>query len=115
MKREIKKIDATGKVLGRLASQIAIFLQGKHKENFDPKKDGGDFVIVKNIEKMKITGQKMEKKRYFRHSGFPGGLKEIQLKEILKKNPSEVLIRAVSGMLPKNRLRKRMLKRLKFE
>lgn len=115
MKRETYLIDAKGKVLGRLASKIAILLQGKHKENFDPAKDMGDFVVVKNVEKMKITGQKLEKKKYYRHSGYIGGLKEIKMKEIFKKDPKKVLIEAVSGMLPKNRLRKKRLKRLKFE
>jgi large subunit ribosomal protein L13 len=115
MKRKTHTIDATGKVLGRLASEIAILLQGKHKPDFVPYKDMGDFVIVKNVEKMKITGEKMEKKKYFSHSGYLGGGKEIPLKQVFKENPSKVLKRAVFGMLPKNRLRKRKIKRLKFE
>ncbi len=115
MERKIHQIDATGKVLGRLATQIAIFLQGKHKPNFDPSKDMGDFVIVKNVDKMKITGRKLEQKKYYRHSGYLGHLKEIPLKKIFLQKPSEVLKRAVMKMLPKNKLRKKMIKRLKFE
>jgi large subunit ribosomal protein L13 len=115
MERETHIIDATGKALGRLASQIAIFLQGKQKPNFDPSKDMGDFVIVKNVEKIKFTGKKIKKKKYYFHSGYLGGLKELSLEEVFKKDPKKVLKMAVSGMLPKNRLGKRMLKRLKFE
>jgi large subunit ribosomal protein L13 len=113
--RQTHKIDATGKVLGRLASQIAILLMGKNKPNYDPSRDMGDFVIVKNVEKIKISGKKLEKEKYYRHSGYLGGLKEIPLKKIFKENPSQVLKKAVFGMLPKNRLRKKMIKRLKFE
>jgi large subunit ribosomal protein L13 len=115
MKREIHTIDANGKVLGRLASQIAILLMGKHKPNYDPSKDMGDVVIVKNIDKIKITGKKLEKEIYYRHSGYLGGLKEIPIKRIFEKNPSFLLKKAVYGMLPKNKLRKKMIKRLKFE
>jgi len=119
MERQIHTIDAAGKVLGRLASEIAILLRGKQKPNFEPSKDMGDFVIVRNVEKIKITGKKLEQKKYFRHSGYLGGLKEISLKKILKERvPSgsaEVLKRTVFGMLPKNRLRKKIIKRLRFE
>jgi len=115
MERKTHKIDATGKVLGRLASEIAILLQGKHKPNFDPSKDMGDFVIVKNVDKMKITGKKLEQKKYYCHSGYLGHLKEIPLEKLLSKNPAEVLKKAVMKMLPKNKLRKKMIKRLKFE
>jgi large subunit ribosomal protein L13 len=115
MKRETHTIDATGKVLGRLASQIAILLMGKQKPNYDPSKDMGDFVVVKNVEKIKITGGKMEKKKYYRHTKYLGGLKEIPLKKVFEKNPKEVLKRAVYGMLPKNRLRKKIIERLKIE
>lgn len=108
-------IDATGKVLGRLASEIASLLRGKHKTNFDPSKDMGDFVIVKNVDKIKITGKKFEQKKYFRHSGYLGGGREIPLSKIFKERPSEILKRAVWGMLPKNRLRRKLIKRLKFE
>lgn len=115
MERKTHIIDAKGEILGRLASKIAILLLGKQKPNYDPSKDMGDFVIVKNVEKMKISGKKLEKKVYFRHSGYLGGLKEIPLKSLFQKNPKEVLKKAVYGMLPKNRLRKRIIKRLKFE
>jgi large subunit ribosomal protein L13 len=115
MERKIYTIDATGKVLGRLASQIAILLRGKHKPNFDPSKDMGDIVVVKNVDKMKFTGKKLKKKIYRWHSGYLGGLKERTLEEMFKKDPKKVLKLAILGMLPKNRLRKRMIKRLKFE
>jgi large subunit ribosomal protein L13 len=115
MKREIHTIDAAGKALGRLASQIAILLMGKHKPNYDPSKDMGDVVIVKNVNKMKLTGKKLEKEIYYRHSGYLGGLKEIPIKRIFEKTPEFLLKKAVYGMLPKNKLRKRMIKRLKFE
>lgn len=115
MERKTHTIDATGEVLGRLASEIAVLLRGKHKTDFAPNKDAGDFVIVKNVEKIKITGKKIEKKKYYYHSGYLGGLKEIPLKKLLSERPTEVLKRAVSGMLPKNRLRAKMIRRLKFE
>lgn len=115
MKRQTHTIDASGKVLGRLASKIAILLQGKHKPNFQPQKDVGDFVVVKNVEKIRITGKKMEKKKYYRHSGFLGSLKETSLRELFNKNPNKVLKKAVWGMLPKNKLSRRQIKRLKFE
>jgi large subunit ribosomal protein L13 len=115
MERQIHKIDATGKVLGRLASQISILLRGKHKPNFDPSKDMGDVVVVKNVDKMRFTGNKKKIKMYRWHSGYIGGLKERTLEEMLKKDPREVLKLAVLGMLPKNRLRKKIIKRLKFE
>jgi len=114
VKRETHTIDATGKVLGRLASEIAVLLQGKHKPDFFPYKDMGDFVIVKNVDKLKITGRKLEAEKYFRHSGYPGGVKETLLKTLFKTKPQEVLRRAVLGMLPKNKLRAKMIKRLKF-
>ena len=115
MKRETHTIDATGKVLGRLASEIAVLLRGKHKPDFVPYKDMGDFVVVKNVGKLKITGKKMEQKKYFRHTGYLGGVKEVSLKTLFKANPSQVLKKAVLGMLPKNKLRVKMIKRLKIE
>jgi large subunit ribosomal protein L13 len=115
MERKIHTIDAKGKTLGRLAVQISFLLRGKHKRDFDPSKDMGDIVVVKNVDKLTFTGKKMEKKKYRWHSGFPGGLKEKTLKEIFKKDPKKVLKMAVLGMLPKNKLRKRMIRRLKFE
>ena len=115
MERKTHIIDATGKVLGRLASQIAILLRGKYKSNFVPYKDMGDFVVVKNVGKLKITGKKIEKKKYFRHTGYLGGLKEISLKRLFETNPGQVLKKAVLGMLPKTKLRAKQIKRLKIE
>lgn len=114
MDRQTHTIDATNKVLGRLAVQIAVLLRGKHKPNFVPYKNIGDFVVVKNIQGIKITGKKIEQKKYYRHSGHPGGLKEIPLKVMFKKNPAEVLRKAVFGMLPKTKLRTKQIKRLKI-
>jgi len=115
IERKTHIIDATGRVLGRLASQIAILLRGKHKPDFVPHKDMGDFVVVKNVKNIKITGKKIKQKKYYRHSGYLGGLKEIPLEKLFKERPEEVLRRAVYGMLPKNKLRERQIKRLKFE
>lgn len=115
MERKIHKIDASGRVLGRLATEIAILLRGKHKPDFLPYKDMGDFVIVKNVGKLKITGKKLEQKKYFRHSEYIGGVKEIPLKKLFKEKPREVLRKAVLGMLPKNKLRAKQIKRLKIE
>lgn len=115
MERKTHTIDATGKVLGRLATEIAVLLRGKQKSDFVPYRDMGDFVIVKNVSKLKITGKKIEQKKYFYHSGFLGGVKEVPLKKIFKTNPAEVLKKAVFGMLPKNKLRAEQIKRLKFE
>lgn len=115
MERKTHTIDATGKILGRLASQIAILLRGKQKPNFLPHKDMGDFVIVKNIKNLKFTGKKFEKKIYYHHTGYLGGLKETPLKKLFAKDPTKVLRKAVWGMLPKNKLRTRQIKRLKIE
>jgi len=115
MERKTHTIDATGKVLGRLATEIAILLRGKYKKDFVPYKDMGDFVVVKNVNKIKLTGKKMEKKIYYRHTGYLGGLKEISLKKLFKENPSQVLRKAVFGMLPKNKLRARQIKRLSIQ
>jgi len=115
IKREIHILDAKGKILGRLASEISILLRGKHKRNFDPSKDMGDIVVVKNVDKLRFSGKKIEKKKYRWHSGFPGGLKEKTLKDLFEKDPKKILKIAVLGMLPKNKLRKKIIKRLKFE
>jgi large subunit ribosomal protein L13 len=115
MERKTHIIDATGKVLGRLASEIAILLRGKHKPDFVPYKDMGDFVIVENINRLKFTGKKIEQKKYYRHSGYLGGLKEIPLKKLFTERPDEVLRKAVYRMLPKNKLREKMIKRLKIK
>ena len=112
MKREKHTIDATGIPMGRLAVEIAGLLRGKHKPSFTYNKDEGDFVEVKNIRDMKVTGKKMDKKLYRHHSGYIGGLKEIPMKKIWEKDPGQCLRTAVMGMLPKNKLRARMIKRL---
>lgn len=108
------KIDATDKILGRLASEIAKILQGKNKPDFRPEKSGEEIVEVINVNKIKFTGKKFKKKIYYHHSGYPGGLKKITLEELFKKDPKEVLKRAVFGMLPKNKLRKERIKRLRI-
>ncbi|MFA4998738.1 MAG: 50S ribosomal protein L13 [Candidatus Paceibacterota bacterium] len=115
IQRKKHTIDATDKVLGRLAAEIAGLIRGKGKVDFYPYKNMGDFVVIQNVGKIRVTGKKMEQKKYFRHSEYMGGVKETQLKFLFKKDPEEVLRRAVYGMLPKNRLRSEAIKRLKFE
>jgi len=113
--RQNHVIDATNKPLGRLATEIVIYLRGKQKPDFAPNKDSGDFVMVKNIKKVLFTGNKLSQKKYFIHTGFIGNDREQSMSEVFEKNPGEVLKRAVSGMLPKNKLRPIQIKRLKFE
>ena len=113
IKREWYVVDATGLTLGRLASQIASVLRGKHKPIFSPHMDCGDFVIVINAEKVRVTGDKLDQKMYYRHSGYPGGLKTISLRDQMKQHPDRVIRLAVRGMLPKNRLGRQMIKKLK--
>jgi large subunit ribosomal protein L13 len=108
------EIDATNKTLGRLASEIAKILQGKHKANFKAYQAGDEIVEVKNTDKMKISGKKLQQKIYYHYSGYPGNLKEVTLEELFKKDPNLVLKKAVLGMLPKNKLQKERIKRLKF-
>ena len=107
-------VDAKDKVLGRIATQIAMRLRGKHKPIFTPHADTGDFVIVVNADKIILTGKKWTDKSYYRHSGYPGGLKQTTAKEMLQKKPEEILRLAVRGMLPKNSLGRRQLKKLKI-
>lgn len=107
-------VDAQGKNLGRLASRIAVVLRGKNKAQFTPHIDTGDFVIVVNADKVAVTGRKLADKLYYRHSGYPGGLKMRTLGQMLEKRPTEVLRSAVKGMLPKNRLAARQLTKLKI-
>ena len=111
--REWYVVDATGKTLGRLASQVATILRGKHKPIYTPHVDCGDFVIVINADKIRVTGRKLDQKIYYRHSGYPGGLKQITLRDQLAKRPVRVVEHAVRGMLPKNRLGRKMFKKLK--
>lgn len=106
-------VDATGLTLGRLATQIATVLRGKHKPQYTPHVDVGDFVIVVNAEKVKVTGRKLDQKMYYRHTGYPGGLKSVTLRRQLEKFPERVLESAVRGMLPHGPLGRRMFKKLK--
>ena len=106
-------VDAEGQTLGRLSSEIAKVLRGKNKPVFTPHIDTGDYVIVVNAEKIKVTGKKMDQKIYYNHSDYVGGMKETTLKEMMAKKPEEVVAHAVSGMLPKNKLRSRMMTRLR--
>lgn len=111
--REWFVVDAAGQTLGRLASRVATVLRGKHKPGFTPSMDMGDYVIVINADKIAVTGRKMEQKMYYRHSLYPGGLTEVRLDKMLAKHPERVIEHAVRGMLPKNRLGRKMIKKLK--
>jgi large subunit ribosomal protein L13 len=106
-------VDATGQTLGRLATQIATSLRGKTKPEYTPHVDTGDFVVVVNAEKISVTGNKRADKRYYRHSGYPGGIKERTLEEMLRRRPEEVIRLAVKGMLPRTRLGRKQLTKLK--
>lgn len=106
-------VDASGQTLGRLASEIAQVVRGKHKPVYSPSIDVGDYVIVVNAERVHVTGHKLDQKIYYRHSGYPGGLKEVPLRRMLEEHPTRVITRAVKGMLPKSRLGRKMLKKLK--
>lgn len=112
IQRKTQQFDADGKTPGRLASEITKILIGKDKPTYMPNVDAGDFVRVENAGKMRITGKKMNQKNYYSHSGFPGGLKTLSLKRLWERDPSDVLRRAVSRMLPKNKLRDERMKRL---
>jgi large subunit ribosomal protein L13 len=107
-------VDAEGKTLGRLATRIADTLRGKHKPEYTPHIDTGDFVIVVNAEKVAVTGNKLRDKRYWRHSGYPGGIRSRTLGEMLERRPEEVIRKAVRGMLPRNRLARKQLTKLKI-
>ncbi len=106
-------VDAENKVLGRLASEIAARLRGKHKPTFSTFIDNGDFIVVTNAEKILLTGNKMNDKKYYHHTGYIGGIKEASAKELLAKHPTDLIIKAVKGMLPKNKLGRAQLKKLK--
>ena len=114
IKRQWYVVDAQGQTLGRLASKIAPILKGKHKPTYTPHLDCGDFVVVVNIDKVRVTGRKLDQKIYYRHSEYPGGLKSISLRDQLDQHPDRVLMAAVKGMLPKNRLGRQMIKKLKL-
>lgn len=115
IERKTHTIDATGKSLGRLASQVALLLRGKEKADFAPHRDMGDFVTVENVGSMRFTGKKPQQKMYYRHSGYLGGLREQRLEELFERSPQEVLRKAVAGMLPKTKLRSQQLRRLSLK
>lgn len=113
IKREWWVIDASNMPLGKLAVVIADKLMGKSKVTYTPHIDNGDYVVVTNAKNLVVTGEKMTQKKYYRHSGFPGGIKELKLEEVIEKNPSRAIVEAVKGMLPKNKLAADRLKRLR--
>ncbi|MFN3761897.1 MAG: 50S ribosomal protein L13 [Anaerolineae bacterium] len=113
VEREWFVVDASGKTLGRLATEVARILRGKHKPIYSPMIDVGDYVIVVNAEKIRVTGRKLTQKFYYRHSGYPGGFKQISLRDMLARHPTRVIEYAVWGMLPKNALGRRMFRKLK--
>lgn len=113
VEREWFVVDASGKTLGRLATEVARILRGKHKPIYSPMIDVGDYVIVVNAEKVRVTGRKLTQKFYYRHSGYPGGFKQVSLRDMLARHPTRVIEYAVRGMLPKNALGRRMFKKLK--
>ena len=114
MERETHKIDATGKIGGRLASQIAVLLQGKNKTSYEAHTDCGDIVEVVNVAQMEFSGKKLDSKVYYRNTGYPGGIRTKQLKNMMQSEPQIVLRKMVYMMLPKNRIRENMIKRLKI-
>lgn len=114
VQRDWYVVDAQGQTLGRLATRVATILRGKHKPIYTPHVDCGDYVIIVNAEQIHTTGQKTSQKMYYRHSGYPGGLKEISLRDQLQKFPNRVLEAAIRGMLPKNRLGRQMFRKLKI-
>ncbi len=107
-------VNAEDKILGRLAAEIALRLRGKHKPSFSTFIDNGDFIVVTNADKIKLTGNKWENKKYYRHTGYMGGIKEATAQELLDKHPTQLLEKAVKGMLPKNKLGRAQLKKLKI-
>ena len=113
VKRDWYIIDASDKTLGRLATEIARRLRGKHKAEYTPHADTGDYIIVTNAEKVTVTGRKFKEKMYYNHSGFPGGIKSISFDKLQSKNPAQIIERAVKGMLPKNPLGRDMYRKLK--
>ena len=113
VQRDWYVVDAAGQTLGRLATRVAAVLRGKHKPTYSPSADTGDCVIVVNAEKIHVTGRKLDQKKYYRHTGYPGGIREITLRNQLQAHPARVIEHAVRGMLPKNRLGRRIFKHLK--
>lgn len=113
IQRDWLLVDAENQVLGRLATQVATLLRGKHKPTFTPSMDGGDFVVVVNADKIRVTGRKADQKMYYRHSNYPGGLKTTPYRVMIQTHPDRIIRFAVKGMLPRNRLSRRMLLKLK--
>ena len=113
--RELHEIDATGQAVGRLATEISRLLRGKNKATFEPRIDAGDMVVVLNASKVKFTGRKLVQKDYYHHTMFPGGIKRTPMKHVFEDDPTDVIRRAVNGMLPKNKQRGEMMKRLTFK
>ncbi len=107
-------VDAQDKVLGRLATEVALRLRGKHKPEYTPHVDTGDYIVVVNADKVAVTGNKFEDKLYHHHTGFPGGIKTATFREMIEKHPTRVIEKAVKGMLPKNKLGRAMIKKLKI-
>ncbi len=114
IERKWHHVNAEGKILGRLATEIAARLRGKHKPTFSTFIDNGDFVVVTNADKIRLTGRKWDQKKYYHHTGYIGGIKEATAKELLEKHPTDILFKAVKGMLPKNKLGRAQLKKLKL-
>jgi large subunit ribosomal protein L13 len=114
IKRDWWLVDATDQTLGRLSAKLAMILQGKNKPVYTPHIDTGDFVVVVNVEKMRITGRKLDQKIYYRHTGYAGGQRAVAMRDLMSKHPERVLSHAVKGMLPKNRLSSAQLKKLKI-
>ena len=106
-------VDAENKTLGRLATEVALRLRGKHKPEYTPHVDTGDYIVVVNADKIRVTGNKFNDKKYYRHSGYPGGIKELNFKDMQDRHPERILEKAVKGMLPKNPLGRAMIKKLK--
>ncbi len=114
IERQWHHVNAEGKILGRLAAEIADRLRGKHKPSFSAFIDNGDFVVVTNADKIRLTGKKWDNKKYYHHTGYIGGIKEISAKELMEKHPTDMLMKAVKGMLPKNKIGRQQLKKLKL-
>ncbi len=114
IKRDWWVVDASDQTLGRLSAKLAMILQGKNKPVYTPHLDTGDFVVVVNVEKMRITGRKLDQKIYYRHTGYAGGQKATSMRDMMEKHPERVLTHAVKGMLPKNRLSRAQIKKLKI-
>ena len=115
IKRETHTIDASGKILGRLSAEAATLLMGKHKPWYVPYLDTGDFVVVTNASKIKVTGKKLAQKKYYRHSGYPHGLKTETMDKLMERQPEKIIEHAIKGMLPKTKLGRQMIRKLKVE